>query len=415
MSYPVFANLAPVQPPPPLPSAAEAVLTFLESVGRRSEAELYLRLFQQLPKESFALIAPAAAALRQGLGAFVEQLRFLSDLGLSAPLVLGLFDPAGADALAERLNRRLTSAGLSPVEHVLGETDLALQMRDDLRAGKLPLVRFGSDADGSVRSRFAALARLAVALDTRKLVLVRTRGALELASDRREATAQAHLLAVDNGAVSLVNLRTDADLLLGGRLLRREDAELLEHVRHFLDDVAPRSPLVSITAPLALLTELFTMKGAGTLVKRGSAIQRLESYAQVDVSRLRALLGASFGCAVRDELFARTPLALFVEEDFRGAAIVEPTEVAPYLSKFAVEPVAQGEGMGRDLWQSIAREFPRLFWRTRSGNPIASWYLAVCDGMVRLPTWQVFWRGIEPELVPRVVECALGIGDDFVR
>ena len=38
---------------------ADVVLTFLESVGRRAEAELYLRLFRQLPKESFALIAPA--------------------------------------------------------------------------------------------------------------------------------------------------------------------------------------------------------------------------------------------------------------------------------------------------------------------------------------------------------------------
>ena len=40
------------------PDAAGVVLTFLESVGRRSEAELYLKLFRELPKESFAIIAP---------------------------------------------------------------------------------------------------------------------------------------------------------------------------------------------------------------------------------------------------------------------------------------------------------------------------------------------------------------------
>jgi acetylglutamate synthase len=94
---------------------------------------------------------------------------------------------------------------------------------------------------------------------------------------------------------------------------------------------------------------------------------------------------------------------------------VEPGSVAPYLSKFAVEPVAQGEGIGRDLWRAMAREFPRLFWRTRAGNPIASWYFSVCDGMVRSSDWNVFWRGIETDLVPQIVEAALGVRDDFVR
>ena len=47
--------------PAPASAAAEAVLTFLESVGRRSEAEFYLRLFLKLPPESFGIIAPGEA------------------------------------------------------------------------------------------------------------------------------------------------------------------------------------------------------------------------------------------------------------------------------------------------------------------------------------------------------------------
>ena len=79
---------------------ADVVLTFLESVGRRAEAELYLRLFRQLPKESFALIAPGAQVLRDGAGALVEQIRFLADLDLYAPLVVGLFDFGSATPAA---------------------------------------------------------------------------------------------------------------------------------------------------------------------------------------------------------------------------------------------------------------------------------------------------------------------------
>jgi GNAT superfamily N-acetyltransferase len=397
-----------------MPSAAEAVLTFLESVGRRSEAELYLRLFQRLPKESFALIAPANTAVRQGLGTLVEQLRFLADLGLSAPVVIGLFHPAAAAVLEPRLVRRLESAALSPVPLSWSEPELEARLRDELGKGKTPILSFADDG-ADVAARFGALAQLAAALATRKLVLVRRHGGLELVSERYEPRAQAHFLDVDRGAVSLVNLRTDAEPLLGQKLLRREDAELLEHVRALLDASAPHAPLVSVTSPFNLLTELFTLKGAGTLIKPGSAIRRLASYAETDRARLEALLETSFGRKLEPGLFSRSPLALFLEEEYRGAAIVEPGSVAPYLSKFAVEPVAQGEGIGRDLWRAMAREFPRLFWRTRAGNPIASWYFSVCDGMVRSSDWNVFWRGIETDLVPQIVEAALGVRDDFVR
>ena len=91
------------------------------------------------------------------------------------------------------------------------------------------------------------------------------------------------------------------------------------------------------------------------------------------------------------------------------------TEAGPYLAKFAVDRVAQGEGMGRDLWQVTSRDFPSFFWRTRADNGISAWYTSVCDGMMRLPRWHVFWRGFEPERVPRLVEHALLRGDDFER
>jgi hypothetical protein len=82
-----------VSAPAPASAAADAVLTFLESVGRRSEAEFYLRLFLKLPPESFGIIAPGGTVIRYALGSLVEQLKFLADLGLHAPVVLGLYDP----------------------------------------------------------------------------------------------------------------------------------------------------------------------------------------------------------------------------------------------------------------------------------------------------------------------------------
>jgi len=81
------------------------------------------------------------------------------------------------------------------------------------------------------------------------------------------------------------------------------------------------------------------------------------------------LLERSFGRTLRSEFFQRTPSSLYVEADYRGAAILEPSRVAPYLSKLAVEPLAQGEGIARDLWQALARDHAAFFWRARPDNP----------------------------------------------
>ncbi len=328
--------------------------------------------------------------------------------------MLGLFDPAAVDGFVDRLHKRLESAGLEPKPHRFGEPELARAVADELIAGNTPVIRYDANPAEPER-RYLALAELARQLDTRKLVLVRPRGALRLASERREQTALAHQLAVESGAVTLVNLRTDRELLLDGKLLRREDAELLEHAALFLNEIAPSSALVSITSPLGLLTELFTLKGAGTLIKPGSPIARLSGYAEADRESLARLIASSFGAELDPGFFSREPLALFVEQAYRAVAIVEATGPAPYLSKFAVEPMAQGEGIGRDLWQALSREFPRMFWRTRASNPISTWYTAVSDGMQRVADWHVFWRGIEPRSIPELVDFAVAMKDDFVR
>jgi bifunctional N-acetylglutamate synthase/kinase len=161
------------------------------------------------------------------------------------------------------------------------------------------------------------------------------------------------------------------------------------------------------------LKELFTVRGAGTLIKRGTAIQRRDSYAELDLGRLRQLLESSFQRALDPDFFERAPLAIYFEASYRGALIVHHERPAPYLTKFAVEPEAQGEGIGNDLWQAMLRDFPRLFWRGRPDNPINSWYQSVCDGMLRLPRWQLFWRGIEPAQIAEIAARADALPSDF--
>ena len=381
---------------------ADVVLTFLESLGRRSEAELYLKLFRKLPKESFAIIAPGAPVVRNALGSMVEELKFLADLDLFAPVLLGLYDPESAAASAERLVKRLPAAGLDACPHTMDEPDLAERVREELHAERIPILHFTPTEGVGLDQRLALVAGLVSKLQTHKFVLLRRRGGL----GRRERSST-------NTRLSVINLRTDYQGLLAAKLMPKRDLELLDTARQLIDLTAPLPLLVSVTSPLNLLKELFTVKGAGTLVKHGAQVQRHDSYQSLDVERLKALLEASFGKLLHESFISEPPLAVYLDAEYRGAAVITPGPRAPYLSKFAVLPEAQGEGIGNDLWQAMQRDFPALYWRTRAENPIAAWYQGVCDGMVRRKPWHVFWRGLDPKLIPDLIADAEARPADF--
>ena len=389
------------------------MLTFLESVGRRSEAEFYLRLFLKLPPESFGIIAPGAAVIRNALSSLVEQLKFLGDLGLHAPVVLGLYDPEQGPNSSERLIKRLQLQGMESCPHEMGEDALFEKLCVELRADRLPVVHFKAVEGQTIDDRLNQLGELAQELDTRKFVLLRRRGGFKPLTHARLELAPGYFLPMDGDRISIINLRTDRAGIVASKILPKRDYELLAAAERLIDLSQPTPILASVTSPINLLKELFTVKGAGTLIKLGSAVSRHRSYVNLDTPQLRKLFEASFGRALDDLFFDRTPLAVYVEEEYRGAAVVAHGDPVPYLSKFAVEPEAQGEGMGRDLWQAISRDYPALYWRGRAQNPIASWYASVCDGMVRLPEWNVYWRGIETSRIPEVIEAARAHPADF--
>jgi acetylglutamate kinase len=130
---------------------------------------------------------------------------------------------------------------------------------------------------------------------------------------------------------------------------------------------------------------------------------------------LRQLLDSAFGRPLRDSFFARDIDTLYLDEEYRGVAIVQNTSLGSYLNKFAVEREAQGEGLGRDIWEMLTREHPRLFWRSRRHNPIDPWYIQQCDGMMRVDHWHIFWKGFPPKLLADAIAFALAEPEDFPR
>ena len=382
---------------------AEIVQRFLESVGAKADIDLYLRLFRAQRKESFAILAPNAQIVKSALDPVHFDLRILANLGLLPVVLLGLLEPKDGDAQAARVADWLLEDAV-PCDVIRAEAEgqnlrpaTVAAIREVVARGAIPLVSLEACKEMTIDGRFRLLASLATELETRKVVFLSRRAGL-----------------VQGAAPSpsVVSLATDTERLLAPGVLSRGQASLLRQVKQLLERV-PHRLSVTVVNPLQLLRELFTVNGAGTLIRKGSRIDVYDGWASIDRTRLTALFASAFGRTIRPEFFSQPVARTFVEEAYRGAAVVQETAVVPYLTKFAVERAAQGEGLGGELWSLVSRDFPRFFWRSRPQNAITAWYAKQCDGLVRFPEWHVFWRGLPVETIESAVRFALAAPNDF--
>jgi acetylglutamate synthase len=379
---------------------------FLESVGQKADVDLYLKLFRAQRKESFAIIAADAQIVRAALDPFHFDLRILAGLGLYPVVLVGLLDARDADKQSQRIWEWLIEDEV-PARVIGSGTDLPQEIqtsvRQTLEESAIPIVSLDAAKELDIEDRFRLLRRLAASLETRKVIFLSTSSGIE-----REGAPP----------ISLVNLSTDYDHLLSTTDLPRRHASLLRHVKVLLEAL-PQRMSVAVVNPLHLLRELFTVNGAGTLVRKGSRIERHDGLANIDRGRLLQLLESAFGRALVPGAMEDGGLVVaqsefvFLEENYLGAALLVNTDIAPYLGKFAVNRQAQGEGIGGEIWSRLTRDFPVFFWRARPDNPIVSWYAKQCDGLARFPQWHVYWRGLLPEQIEPAIAYALAEPPSF--
>jgi hypothetical protein len=378
----------------------EIITRFLQSVGQKADVDLYLKLFRAQKKESFAVICASARIVKTALDPFHFDLRILSGLGLTPVVVVGLFEPRDADRQAARVHEWLLEDGVPaqivPLAPALSPALIEV-LRETVHMNTIPLLSLEPARDASLESRFALLRELVSGLGTLKVVFLSTSAGLE-----REGLPP----------ISVVNLGTDYERLLGGDALTRQHASLLRHGKQLID-LTPHRMTATVVNPLQLLRELFTVNGAGTLIRKGSRIESHLGFGSLDRARLRGLIESAFGRVLHEDVLRRGVERIYVEENYLGAAVLTQTPVGIYLTKFAVDRQAQGEGIGGDVWTVMTHDYPVFFWRARPTNPISSWYLKNCDGVARFPDWHVYWRGLGIEQIEPAVRHALAAPTDF--
>lgn len=369
-------------------STSEVVLRFLATIGRRSEAAEYLALFRSEEPESFAIIAVDEDVMTHDRDALVFDLQYLARLDLRPTLVLESGE--SAEALTQRLDGSVALRRVSSAEAA----------KKAARSGEVPILVLPRDG-GEGREPCQTLSGLASALHTRKVVFLGRGGGIVPVTGPHVGSL-----------ISFIDLTTEYRSLTRPGVLPESQLRLLRE-GHRLIQSAEHSMTVAITSPLELLRELFTVGGAGTLLRRGATIRAHSSYDELDRGRLDSVMKSAFDVAAPESFYRRPVERIYVAGDFDGAAIVAPTSLVPYLTKFAVSRVAQGAGIGRDLWRALTAEHSSLLWRSRQVNPICEWYVKLCDGMMRVDPWCVFWRRVPTPRIPEAVEIVTSQPVDF--
>ncbi len=413
------------------PNTRQTIVRLLSAMGSGKEIRQYLKRFSQLDATRFAVVKVGGGVLRDDLAALASSLTFLQQVGLT-PIVLHGAGPQLDTALAEAgIEKRTVDglrvtppAALGIVRRVFHAQNLALvdalhamgtratsvvsgvfgagyvdrercglvgrvegieraPIEASLRAESIPVIAsLGETAEGQILNLNADVAANALvrALQPYKIVFL---------------TGTGGLLDGEGRVIDSINLTSEYQRLMaepwvsGGMRLK------LEQIAALLRDL-PLSSSVSITRPAELARELFTHKGSGTLVRRGEKVLRFTSWDGVDRDRLRALVESSFGRRLAADYFERTvPHRVYVSESWRAALVLTREDCGTYLDKFAVLDDAQGEGLGRAVWQVMRAENPRLFWRARHDNPASPFYHEESEGSMKQANWRVFWYGLD--------------------
>ncbi|MBI3099640.1 MAG: acetylglutamate kinase [Planctomycetes bacterium] len=417
----------------------EFIINFFKSIGALKESDMYLKLFQRGNPARFAVIKVGGKVLAESKNMMALDLAFLCNLDLfpivihgGGPQIDAELQSAGIpfekrdgirvtprealsviQSVLDRNNQELVDAirehggaaagftqGIFQARHMadssLGEvgevTGVNLKpLERAIRRDEIPIVSpLGFDPDGNplnVNADSAARA-LVLGLRPKKFILI---------------TEEGGVLDESGKLIPFINLALEFDRMVsnghvtGGMLLK------FREIRNLIEETPGGKMTAVITSAQNLLRELFTVKGRGTFVKRGAVIETHRSYRGVNKRRLKHLIEVSFGKKLKPGYFAKPIQFIFVDRNYKGAALVRKVSGMYYLDKFAVRKEAQGEGIGRDVWSVMKKRCPNLFWRSKPGNPINGWYAEQAHGLRKFDNWWVFWIGLNERQISKSV------------
>jgi len=370
----------------------DTVMKSLMAIGSGEEAAYYADLFQQQAPEKFALIVVDPRCLQNPLlEALISDLKIIHDLGLTPILLVGALEAEKSNVRfqAQRLCKALETASIKNRKLNCASYQLMPDVLKKVRSGLFTVLEM---TETSHRMDLVALVK---ALKPAKVIFLQPSGGFRM----------------DGARLPVVNI-DKIDDVVDPEQLTEGQIKFVSAVQELASKTNHACTYV-IASPLNLLGELFTVRGSGTMLRRGANIIHKTNYSKVPRLKLRASIEGAFERPLAKDFFSRPMNHLCLEENFRGGAIVTRLAGLPYLSKFWVVKEAQGEGIARDIWQALEDNVPAFFWRSQKTNPFNNWYIKVCDGMQISGGWRVFWKGLNAPEIPSAIIAAASSPHDF--
>ncbi|WP_040508092.1 acetylglutamate kinase [Leptospira wolffii] len=371
----------------------EILLKLLEVTENSKDSVQFLKLFRSLEPEKFAIIHAGSETLTESAEAFLYNLKLLQRLQLFPVVVLekdgvsyaNLFyrSPASKvslDSVKDSLEEGSTLPGSRnlPAKWFRNPSQAMDSVLSSLKENKIPV--FVTDQSGS--EIYPYLANLCKELKTKKLILLNGKGGL---------------YSKENKKISILDFESP-------EILEEEDEKLFQECKGIFKTIEDPNLQIAITSAPGLLKELFTIKGSGTLVRKKNRIEYHSDFQGIDKNRLNDLIEDSFRRDLKEGFWNQKFSGIVLESEYKGCALLQDTPWGTFLSKFAVNEIARGEGVGRDIWDEMLAKAPKLFWRARAENTISKWYTKECSGLQKEGIWIYFWIGLKDSEIPLVCD-----------
>ena len=372
----------------------ELLYRFFEITGNEKDSLIYLRTFRELNPLSFALIYCEPNCFSETGESLLFDLKLLQGLDLFPILMIN-------ESIPEYLNLfygKILNTGEENNPQLLNLNFISYndvryleKIQDSINRKKIPFL-LHTNLDKDELSKTAG--EIIKSLSSKKFIY--------LSPDR--------MFKDENGeSVSLINFSI---LNNNKHSFNHNEYIFLENFKILLETYSESLKSISVTTPLSLFKELFTVKGSGTYFKLGSKIN-IVRFTDIDKNKLKNLLEISFRKKIKEDFLSSKLDNIILESNYRGAAILRNTEHGVLLSKFAVDEIARGEGIGREIWDRMKKEYSKIIWRANKFNPINKWYQKECDGMIKEKNWNVYWIGVTPNNIEKITDYLNNLPPDF--
>ena len=421
-------------PPPVRHGGYDQVIDFFNNIGARREAEMYVKMFRDVVPWRFAVVLISADTLQGSVREVALDLAYLSGMDLYPVIVLDNLQGAGGRMVPRKSGqdgqvelpqgqriRKLARLNSKMVEEVMAAGGQAIGIFNEIFNLRTPAA---DDPEFDFRRLVEHITmqpvRKAVAsgrIPVISPVVMDRNGAMRVVSAEKVSKAlcarinpqkfiiiseREGIFDTDGRLIRNIILSTDyKGLAEGGKL---DDVALgqLEAGVRVLREVPNLT--IQFASAANLLQELFTVKGRGTYIRAGHEIRSANSFDKLDKAKLRRVLEDGFGRKLAEDYFNEPPHMVFYERHYHGAIVVKPLEGDTfYLDKFVVGRRWQGEGMGAPLWRELTKHYEKIIWRASPANPINRWYLDQAEGFQRTAEWNIYWIGLNPREVGKLI------------